>query len=480
MSVDGRWGMRSLGWAALVAAIAGYAYDQGPVELAGRGGDRDRVVRLWSGVFELNVVYRTMHGNDFKHLYLGAIFLGHGENPYDEESFVTLASRYGFRTINPYVYPPTTGLVLRPLTYLGPSAAAWTWFWLNHAMLIGSLLLCAHLFLGFRDPWRLAIVALLAATSFPLRRTLTAGQLNCVLLLLYGGLCWAVLRRYAWFAGLMVGFGILFKLVPGIFVVYFLWKKRWRELAWSGVWFAAILAVSIAMAGWKVHLAYWPVMRAMGYGKSVWQARLVKDGVEPFYRDAFNQSLNSLFHHILARDPVERQEPTEQVNPWVSLGDRGARLADGLTVLASLGLVLVALWAIGRGGGVSDVESRPPGSPPRESLEVSLMILLSLLLPSIMWDHYGVALFLPQIVLLAHFLERREWLTWRMAVLLAASALLARPIAFDQPDFHQGAGILCMSAKLYGVLLVFALIVYELVATDWTSPADRPADAKPA
>ena len=423
---------RWIGWLALAASLALYGYCQG------------------------YRAYVTMHGNDFRHIYLGSVFLRHHLDPYDENEFLRQRGPYfGNLGINPYVYPPTTGLALRFLTAWDWATAARVWFFLNQAMLVAALLLATHLFLGFRDPWRLVLVVLLAATSFPLRRTYTSGQLNCVLLLIYSILCWAILARRHWLAGLMVGFGTLFKLVPGIFFVYFAWKRRWRQLAWSLGCFAAILAVSIATTGWKVHLAYWPVMRAMGYGKSVWEERLIRDGAEPFYRDAYNQSPNSLFHHVLAADPVKRDDPRETVQPWVSLGDRGAQAANGLTALVSLALVVLALRAIsGRKEAPADA---PPDRPPRESLQVSLMILLSLLLPSILWDHYAVALFLPQIILLAHLLETGQWRSWRMAALVGASALVAWPIAFGQPAFSHGIGILWMSAKLYGTLILFAL-----------------------
>jgi hypothetical protein len=421
-----------MGWCVLLASLALYGYYQG------------------------HRAYVTMHGNDFRHIYLGSVFLRHHMDPYDENEFLRQRGPYfGNLGINPYVYPPTTGLVLRFLTAWEWTTAARVWFFLNQIMLLAALLLATYMFLGFRDPWPLALVVLLAATSFPLRRTYTSGQLNCILLLVYCILCWAILARRHWLVGLMVGFGALFKLVPGILVVYFLWKRRWRELAWSVGCFAVILAISIAAAGWKVHLAYWPVMRAMGYGKSVWEERLIRDGAEPFYRDPYNQSLNSLFHHVLAPDPVNRPDPTESVQPWLRLGDTGPKLANGLTVLASLGLVLLALRAIGFQK--RNCTDDGPGHPPRESLEISLMIMLSLLLPSILWDHYMIALFLPQIILLADLVDSGQWRSWRMAALLGASALLAWPIAFAQPAFSHGIGILWMSAKLYGVLILLAL-----------------------
>jgi hypothetical protein len=424
---------RRIGWVVLAAFIGLYGY--------------------WQGYRAL----RGMHANDFKHLSLGAIFLERGLDPYDEESFIRWAGTYGFRTINPYVYPPTTGLVLSFLTLWKPAVAAQVWFCLNHAMLVAALVLCAWFFVGFRDPWPLALVVALAATSFPLHRTLTAGQLNCALLLLYCGVYWASRRRREWLAGLLVGFGILFKLVPGVFVIYFLLKRRWKALGWAALWFIVILGVSVWCAGWKTHLAYWPAMRAMGYGKSVWQETLIAGGQEPFYRDPYNQSPNSFFHHVAAIDPLGR------IAPWVSLEDEetGVKLANSLTVLSALCLVLLTLWSIGNSGS-RPAENPPPGRPGREAFEVSLMILLSLLLPSILWDHYAAALFLVQIAVFGELSATRRWVSWQMGLLIAASVLLAWPIPFDHPQFRHGVGLLAMSAKMFGVLALYALALSEL------------------
>jgi len=451
---------RRMGWGLLVATLVLYGYMQGYRALRG------------------------MHGNDFKHLYLGAVFLRHGQNPYDEENFIRWAASYGFRTINPYVYPPTTGLVLSFLTLWQPPTAQQVWFFMNHAMLVAALALCAHFSLGFRNPWLLAPVVLLAATSIPLQRTLTAGQLNCALLLLYCGIYWANQTRREWLGGLMVGFGILFKLVPGIFVVYFLWKRRWRAVAWTGLWLAVILGVSLAIAGWDNHTAFWPVLRNMRYGRSVWQDRLVRGGQNPFYRDPYNQSPNSLFHHLLASDPVGKTKPwIELAPPKVKQVPKGYRWANWLTFLTSATLVLLALWGIGSSGQprsettgempVLPIWNKPPGRPPREALEVALMILLSLLLPSIMWDHYVVALFLPQIILLADLAATKRWLTWQMALLLGSSILLAWPIRFDRPEFHHGLGLLAMSAKLWGVLALFGLTVSMRLRLNTPETADK-------
>jgi hypothetical protein len=57
----------------------------------------------------------ALHGNDFKHLWLGSWLLAADRNPYDPAWLFRAARNFNLGAINPYVYLPTTGLLLRPL-----------------------------------------------------------------------------------------------------------------------------------------------------------------------------------------------------------------------------------------------------------------------------------------------------------------------------------------------------------------------------
>ena len=405
-----------------------------------------------------------LHGNDFKHIYLGAWMLARGQapydNPYDPEALQKLAQRRGFTSVNPYVYLPFTGLALSPLTLLDPPSALRCWFWLNH------LFMAAAFFLMFRAlrlspnlPNLTAAVAV-AALCYPFHRTLTAGQLNCALLFLFS-LVFALERGgRPVLAGAVAAFAFLFKLTPGILLVYFLWSAL-RSFE-SGVWsleqkqrtpnlhstrppicgvsslqspdsrlqtpdsglrtpassltaagamiaFAALLLlVSIAWVGVGRHRAFLPLLKQMSYGQSTW----AQFG-EAFYRDPYNQSLNSFFHHILV--------PWRDVRPWLSAG---ADWANTLTRLALLICVVAAVWRTWPFGGGRSVAraSRPcfPRSPHRADPAIlfALFILLSLLTPSIYWDHYAVIALWPLFACYARLPRHiRPWSTGLMVML---------------------------------------------------------------
>jgi len=488
---------RAVWWVLLVAAVA------------------------WYGFFRVAAPLRhepfspSFNGNDFKHLYLGAWMLVRGQDPYDADALRSLAWQRGFRSVNPYVYLPLTGLVMSPLTLLDPPDALRVWFVLNHLFLAAALAL-TFWSLGLRPTLQnITVVVSLAALYYPLHRTLTAGQLNCALLFLFA-LVFALETR-GWFvaAGAVAAFAFLFKLMPGILLIYFacrwVWALSSREAragkgylaaAVSMVVFSAVLsAASIMWVGWGRHVAFAPLLRDMSYGRSTWA-----EFGQHFYRDPTNQSFNSLFHHLLVM-------PTgKETTPWLVLGPAWA---NALTLLAAALCWLLVAWVEARACRRRRAESalgRTSNAmrPSRASATYSLFILLGLLTPSIYWDHYAVIALWPLLACYARLSPKARPAALAVMILLAlplgsflgrslvllaltllagfaaivfllvcrgrhglfaalwgiAAAMLAARFPFDLGPFRQGAGLLAMSLTLWGTLLLFALCLVSSRQTD--------------
>jgi len=317
---------------------------------------------------------------------------------------------------------------------------------------------------------------------------LSAGQLNAPLALAYPLFWWALTRRKSWLAGFVGAFAALFKLSPGILALYLLWTRRWRALGWMALWGALLLGASTAAAGPRLQWAFLPVLREMGYGRST-------DAELAFYREPANQSFNSLFHHLFA--PWEGFEPLWALGPGV---------ADAATRAASFALLALVLWI-----------SRPRQAARNERAEAlcfSLFIFLSLLLPSLCWDHYFVQLFFPVLAVwdalrrgggrgslaaplalcagclaylaLPHlpslarmgdpfwlppalgalaagwmFRGRRDWALG--ALFLVALCIVSFPFYFAADAWKTGVGALAMSWKLWGALGLFAAAAWLCV-----------------
>lgn len=377
--------------------------------------------------------YRA-HNNDFHHLYLGAKLLRKGGSPYDVELLYVAMRLHGSDRLNPYVYLPFTGLVLAPLTFLSLSGASHVWFVVNHLFLFASLIILIHLL-----PMRLrlehvAFVLLVAAFSVPFYRTLTAGQLNAALLLLYCLIWWASERKRPILTGSLLAVATLFKISPGILFLYFLWKRDWRVVGWGMAVLVVLLAASVVAVGPQVHLDFLPLLQQMSYGQSTWA-----EFGRTYYVDPGNQSFNSLFHHLFAENPY--------TTPLVHLG---ARFANWLTLAAAAlfaALVLVVTWP--------RRTATPVNSPHSSLLHYSLFIFLSLLIPSLMWDHYLVVLFLPIFAIYAQLFGTQRVVPILLFVI--GVALICVSINFEHPAFRSGLGIFLMSTKLLATLILFFL-----------------------
>ena len=424
-----------------------------------------------------------LHGNDFKHMYIGAWMLARGESPYDAEAIFRRASQRGLGTLNPYVYLPFTGLALSPLAMLDPPAAFRVWFLANHALFLAAL---ALMFLsgGFeRAPRDVALFALVAALCYSFQRTLTAGQLSVALLFLFSLVFFLDARGRQIAGGVAAAFAFLFKLTPGILFLYFLARRRFRAFAVMLLASAVLMGVAVLWAGIDVHRDFLPVLKNMGYGKSTWaQAGMT------FYRDPTNQSFNSLFHHLFGNDP------SGNIRAWAAT--RGF-VPNALTWAAFLGCFALALGRM-----VADIGRKAPDAAPRA---FALCILVALLAPSIYWDHYAVIALWPLLMFgarlhpkvragasltmaggalaLGSFQAGGEFyaigaivmgaavggvfsagrpLSERMvgfAWATAGATLLCRYI-YDWPSFRQGPWLLLMSVRLWGTLILLALWLF--------------------
>lgn len=381
--------------------------------------------------FPVRTGYVARNNNDFKHIYLGAQRLLERESPYSAESLFLQAHRSGLgnTSLNPYVYLPFTGLSLGFLAPLSFESASGLFFFINHLLVLaGCWLLCRELFprshvIAFSG----CLIAL--AVSHPWFRTLTAGQLNAVLFFCYA-VAFVLLRRNRdTAAGATLGFAAMFKLAPGIFLLYFALRRQWRAFSAMGATCALLLLLSIAAVGIQPHLDFIPMLRQMSYGHSTWED-LPIEHPPTFWKDPPNQSANSLLTHLLVANNGMTQ-------PVFSLSQNAANAATWVFSAAVLGIYLIR-------------HQRRRNLKDGDSLFFAT-VLLSLLLPSLMWDHYLVIALLPVL-----------WLvSLRHRPLAVAAALcyvaIAAPWHYDAPAFRHGAGIFLMSIKLFPTLALFLL-----------------------
>lgn len=423
--------------------------------------------------FQIRQAFLHRSNNDFPHFYFGAEVLRLGGNPYDPKMLFQAAHSQGVSRLNPFVYPTFTGLVLIPLTYVKIQTASSIWFFMNHIWLLFSFVM---IFFSLKQKTEIldgqgsgegavrdaaqndffkSALLLFAAASFsiPLYRNLSAGQMNTFLLFIYSLTFYFISRKTPFCnacAGITAGFGAMFKLSPGILLLYFIIKKN--HTAVLAMIFSCLIffMISVFVFGVDVNLAYLPILKDMGYGKSTWQ----QYGMT-FYKDPFNQGFNAFFHHIFVADSA--------TSPWISATPDVANL---LTKIVSAALILLTVL-------VSAIQNKKRNDLISKGLDFSLFIFLSLFVPSLMWDHYTIQLwFAFAFISMSIFKEGSSYRVegnrcGAIAIkIIFAINIVGMNIHIPFPEFKSGAGLLLMSSKLWLALILYMLALSRLLVNN--------------
>lgn len=397
--------------------------------------------------------WAARHHNDFKHMYLGAVLAREGRSPYDREALFELGRLAGIPTLNPYVYLPFTAQAMMPLAWLSFPRAADAWFVVNQLLLWAGVLALLSTHPSAESPplARLAMLVLMAGAcgaSFAFYRTLTAGQLNMVLFASFAGVFALLAHGHQRSAGVLAAFAALFKVTPGILIIYFLVSRRWRVAAAMTIAGTLMLAASVAHIGPRTWLEFLPLARDMSYGSSTW------GDANTFYRDPFNQSLNSFLHHVLADRPGETRA-------WIDLGPAWANRLTTLGALAVLTITVGTGLLMNRAKHPQRDDAAPPDPmPPADRALYAAFVMASLLIPSLMWDHYmTIAMAAWGIILLMPPQPGGLPGSARVACMMAVALALGYPLAHGQPAWREGAGLLMMSARLWPCILLWLVCV---------------------
>lgn len=136
----------------------------------------------------------------------------------------------------PFTYPTFAVLLAVPLALIPWTAAQWVWTTL---IFVAMTLVVRYSFarlLGRIRPWAPIMVGVLVgmcAYAMPLRDQVRFGQVDILLVAL--SVADVAPGRTRWPRGLLVGLATAIKLVPGVFVIYFLVTGRRREAVTSAV-----------------------------------------------------------------------------------------------------------------------------------------------------------------------------------------------------------------------------------------------------
>lgn len=402
-----------------------------------------------------------MHGNDFAHLYLAGYLAKRGNNFYKAEYLFLAKEKIGIERLNPFVYPPPVALFFIPLTFFSYLFAQKIWFFFNHLFLF-----LAFVFLKKSDSYSkffIPIAITLTAFYFPLYRTLTAGQLNLLLLFLLSG-CWTFSKKgKEIFSALLLAISVVIKLFPCLLIVFFLLKKKWKLVFYCFLFIFLILTISVFLQGLKSYSSYLTLLKEMDYGKSTWASYGQAYHVEPA-----NQSFHALIFRLFTINPV--------TVPLLNLSHFTKKISilfSACILTTSIGLILKKFKSYPEINVTPYYFSKNKNTIPFvEFLEFSLFLLTALLVPSLLWDHYLVYclfIFVPLFYMLLSQLFTKSVkkqqtllseLILHLLILFVIYLLIAIPYNFWDQRFRTGYFIFLISIKLYPTITLWIYLSY--------------------
>ncbi len=372
--------------------------------------------------------------DDFPEYFTSATIARHGQDAaklYDGAWFREQTRRYGVGSgDNPgefRPYPPSTALLLMPLTGFKPLTALRVVTLLSLACLICSMLLLNRIF-----AWDLLDSSLfILASGWGLYSGLRFGHpyilISTFCLLGYQ----LYLKRMPWLAGLSLGVFVPIKYYPLSVLAAFALYRQWRVVMGGGIAIAAVALISIGMLGWQIHQTFIADVLL----------NHLAGHVDPGPRFiAVFQSFDTLFDRLFIFDPVR--------NPHPVLDEPVLRT---VAVVATKGLLMLAAAAalikLARGSTAGAIAPA-----------IGILGILALLIAPGSGTYAFVLLWLPVALLIDYFLAERAGVP---ASLILCAYVLIGFIPYGHTSAFDGRGGLTLLAypRLFLMLSMFVVCI---------------------
>ncbi|MBN2446082.1 MAG: DUF2029 domain-containing protein [Phycisphaerae bacterium] len=229
---------------------------------------------------------------DFHHFYLDARYVWeHGElNP-----VLAGQDRYAQRQL-PF-YLPCVPLMLAPLTAAGGVPAACLWA-VMQVLALAYTVRVLYRWHGPTGPPAVAIMVVAIVAALPaIYEAARFNQLSFLILALVAGGVDAVADGRHRKAGLMLGLATVVKLLPGVFLIWLLLKRRWASCA-------SLVATMVAVAVLPCLIVFGP-QKTVAYHQGWWQHNVhgaAAEGMtDPTLRAHFIDHRNQSIAAVLSR-----------------------------------------------------------------------------------------------------------------------------------------------------------------------------------
>jgi hypothetical protein len=284
-----------------------------------------------------------------------------------------------------------SALAVAPWSSLPPLEAKHQWLILNLVLLLLTAVLLVRITnLGWE---RVALLMFLA--FIPLRDNFLLGQMHVLVLFLLTLGAWLFFRDSGFLSGISLAMAAALKIFPGLFLIYFAWKRQWRAAIGLAVGLAGTALISIYLFGTDACLLY--VRRVLPAG-------LRGETIDPY--NPFWNSWTALVRRLFIAEPELNPAPVAHL-PW---------LYALLQPLIHALIFVAFMWAI----------SFKKSNKERTKLEWASFVFLLLFLSSQPGPYHFVALMLTAVLSVDYLLAHNR--TTQAAIAVTIYALIGAPM----------------------------------------------------
>ena len=376
-----------------------------------------------------------------------------GKTPYGFSAFDAASAAMG-RKVHPYLYPPPSLLAFWPFAKLSLTHAQAAFLAASHLCFLGSIWLMLAKLTPLPGDHRLRDLTLGAGTVYllcfdPALATLGLGQVNLIALF-FLCLALAALKREApaWCIALPLSVAILLKTYPVLLLALLLFRRRFREILLTCVFFGMFAAITTLVLPIEIWTSWFKeVLPAGGYANNQISAA-----------GPWNQNINGFVTRLLLANAFSE---APLAHPFLA-----KPVATGLALL----VVCVTLF-------LSFRLSRRDDHRECADDEAAAFLLMIFLIAPLSWDHHLVYI-LPATLLVISLIMNGATSGTTAMLLVVALGLMAWKIPFDHPALMRGWWTLLISIKFYPVIVLWLFFVMRLLRPQRAVPARFPQHPK--
>jgi alpha-1,2-mannosyltransferase len=291
----------------------------------------------------------------------------------------------------------------------------------------------------------LSVITVALAGQFVLY-DLDDGGPHTILMGILVGAVYAVWKGREKFGAIWFGLAIALKVTPGLFLLFFLWKRQWRLALYTAVAAACWIILPMVWMGpasWWAHQQTWTQVAAgsaVGYKTSfahINEDNIRNSGIQP-----------ALMRYLVTLAP---DHPLRQSDPgYVAILDLPPTYARILAVSASIGLLIGFCW-------YTRQPYRGLGDPewPREC---SAVLILMLLLSPLTWIQH-----LPWLVPAIYWIVTKacshDGVSRLSKVAMGLYVMIALALNYEVLGKHNYAVFLSYKPFTIGMLLILTVLM---------------------